>query len=151
MSYAICVILFTFLPLSLLFSLPPCMMVREGEILHPLPSPALPCHHLLFSPVALYLPPLYSLYSLLIPFPPTYPYMPLSPPIYILCLPYFCSLCVPFVSCCCTQCTSMCVVTLFCVVHIVCLLGFVMCVLSSRARSVDLHVVPDRNSMLGAG
>jgi hypothetical protein len=48
-----------------------------------------------------------------------------------------------------------CVLTLFYVVHacmhIVCLLGFVMCVLSSRARSVDLHVVPDGNSTLCAG
>ena len=64
----------------------------------------------------------------------------------------FCSLCVPFVSC---SCTCMCVVTLFYVVHacmhIVHLLGFVMCVLSCRARSVDLHVVPDGNSTLCAG
>ena len=57
----------------------------------------------------------------------------------------------------------MCVVTLFyvvCMLHsctlyvlYVCLVFvmFVMCVLSSRARSVDLHVVPDGNSMLSAG
>ena len=75
--------------------------------------------------------------------------------IYAICVILFCSLCVPFVSCSCTQCTCMCVVTLFYVVHacmhIVCLLGFVMCVLSCWARSVDLHVVPDGNSTLCAG
>ena len=75
--------------------------------------------------------------------------------LYAICVILFCSLCVPFVSCSCTQCTCMCVVTLFYVVHacmhIVCLLGFVMCVLSCWARSVDLHVVPDGNSTLCAG
>ena len=75
--------------------------------------------------------------------------------LYAICVILFCSLCVPFVSWSCTQCTCMCVVTLFYVVHacmhIVCLLGFVMCVLSCWARSVDLHVVPDGNSTLCAG
>ena len=44
----------------------------------------------------------------LLPFPSHYLYLS---------LPYFCSLCAPFVSCSCTQCTCMCVVTLFYVVH----------------------------------
>ena len=86
---------------------------------------------------------------------PYYPLLPFPSHYLYLSLPYFCSLCVPFVSCSCTKCTCMCVVTLFYVVHacmhIVCLLGFVMCVLSSRARSVDLHVLPDGNSTLCAG
>ena len=121
----------------------------------PLPSSTiLFCYLLLIHPRSPIFPPyplpsyisLLVISSPLLPFPSHYLYLP---------LPYFCSLCVPFASCSCTQCNCMRVVTLFYVVHacmhIVCLLGFVMCVLSSRARSVDLHVVPDGNSTLCAG